>query len=120
MTKHKTPLDVAIAFTQAWTSQDMTKAANYVAEDVIFDGPLQQSTGADPYLKGLTKLARDVTGFQMIAAFGDDDEALIMYDLITSPYGTLTCAKHLTVRDGKIQHDKLTFDSHQIRTAKAA
>lgn len=115
-----TPLDVAIAFTKAWTSQDMKIAAGYVADGVVFDGPLQHSTGAEPYLKGLTGLARDVVGFRMIAAFGDKDQALLMYDLITRPYGTLTCAKHLTVSDGKIQRDKLTFDSYQIRKAKAA
>jgi hypothetical protein len=120
MTKHTTPLDVAIAFTEAWTNQDMKTAAGYVAEGVLFEGPLQQSAGAEPYLKGLTGLARDVIGFRMISAFGDKDQALLMYDLITRPYGTLTCAKHLTVRGGKIQRDKLTFDSHQIRKAKAA
>jgi hypothetical protein len=43
-----------------------------------------------------------------------------MYDLITRSYGTLTCAKHLLVRDGKIRRDLLTFDSDKIRSAKAA
>jgi SnoaL-like domain len=109
-----------IAFTNAWTSQDMKTAAGYVADDVLFEGPLQHSTGAEPYLKGLTGLARGVVGFRMIAAFGDKDQAILMYDLITRPYGTLTCAKHLTIRDGKIRRDKLTFDRYQIRKAKAA
>jgi hypothetical protein len=115
-----TPLDVALAFTQAWTSHDLQKAATYVAEDVVFEGPLQQSGGSGPYLKGLLGLSRDVTGFRMIAAFGDNDQALLMYDLQTGPYGTLTCAKHLTVLNGKIVRDQLTFDSHLIRNSKAA
>ena len=38
-----------------------------------------------------------------------------MYDLQTGPWGPLTCAKHLRVRDGKITRDQLTFDSFKIR-----
>jgi ketosteroid isomerase-like protein len=120
MADHAAPLDIAIAFTKAWTSGDLKTAATYIAEDVVFDGPMQHSTGAEPYLKGLTGLARDVTGLHIIAAFGDADQALLMYDLATRSAGTLTCAKHLTIRDGRIQRDQLTFDSHQIRKAKAA
>ena len=56
----------------------------------------------------------------MIAAFGNDREALLMYDLKTRSYGVLTCAKHLQIEHGKIMRDKLTFDSHLVRNAKAA
>ena len=111
MASEAKPLDVARAFTRAWTSGDLDAAASYVADDVVFDGPLQQSTGAKPYIDGLTKLACEVTGVRMIAEFGNDAEALLMYDLHTGPWGTLTCAKHLRVRNGKIIGDQLTFDS---------
>jgi hypothetical protein len=114
------PLDIALAMTRAWTSHDLKTAATLVADDVVFEGPLAQTQGIDPYLKGLTGLSQTVKDFKLIAAFGDEQQALLMYDLITEPYGTLTCAKQLTVRDGKITRDKLTFDSHQIRAAKPA
>ena len=120
MGEPKKPLDVAIALTKAWTSRDMTTAARYVDENVVFDGPMQQSKGAKPYLDGLTRLGNEVTDLQLIAAFGDDEQALLMYDLVTTSYGTLTCAKYLLVKDGKVRHDKLTFDSNKIRSAKAA
>ncbi|RWO98997.1 nuclear transport factor 2 family protein [Mesorhizobium sp.] len=93
------PLDIATAFTKAWTSHDLEKAASLVADDVVFDGPMQQSTG-------------------MIAAFGDDHQALLMYDLVTKSSGALSCAKHLTISDGKIHSDKLTFDSKKLGSAK--
>lgn len=120
MAGHAKPLDIALAFTKAWTSGDLDAAAKFIADDIVFDGPMQQSTGAEPYLKGLTGLARDVTGVRVIAAFGDNEQALLMYDLATRSAGTLTCAKHLTIRDGKIRRDRLTFDTHPIRKAKAA
>ncbi|MER9294554.1 hypothetical protein NKI71_30535 [Mesorhizobium sp. M0510] len=76
---------------------------------------MQQSTGKAPYLKGLTKLSQDVV--RMIAAFGDDHQALLIYDLMTKS-GALSCAKHHTVRDGKMHSNKLTFDSKKLGNAK--
>ena len=112
------PLRVALVFTQAWTSHDLSKAGAYVADDVVFDGPLQQSTGIGPYLEGLAKLSQAVKAFDLIAAFGDYDKALLMYRLHTQPFGVLTCAKCLEVREGKIVKDVLTFDSHLIRNPR--
>jgi hypothetical protein len=40
---------------------------------------------------------------------------LLLYDLLTERYGALTCAKLLTIRDGAIRADRLTFDSYAIR-----
>ncbi len=112
------PLDVALAFTHAWTSHDLETAKTLVASEVVFDGPMQQSTGIDPYFEGLTRLAESVKGVEIIAVFGDDEKALVMYDLLTGPFGRLTCAKCFTVLDGKIRKDQLTFDSYKIRNAK--
>lgn len=118
MTEHPTPLAVAIAFTEAWTRHDMDTAADYLAADVIFDGPVAgHLTGAEAYMEGLTPFAQAVTDMRMIAALGDDEQALIMYEATTGPFGTLTCAEHLTIRDGKIQADRLTFDTYKLRTA---
>ncbi|MGV3615364.1 MAG: nuclear transport factor 2 family protein [Fimbriimonas sp.] len=113
-----TPLDVALAFTHAWTAHDLATAARYVAEDVVFDGPLQQSTGSGPYLEGLTRLSEAVKGIEILAAFGDEERALLMYNLHTAPFGKLTCAKLLEIRDGRIHKDTLAFDADKVRNAK--
>ena len=39
------PVDVAVAFTRAWTSQDLDLAATFVAEDAVFDGPMGHMNG---------------------------------------------------------------------------
>jgi limonene-1,2-epoxide hydrolase len=115
MTQSTLPADVAVAFTEAWTRHDFETAARYVADEVTFDGPLGHTRGAADYLAGLRGLAQAVTGVRIVAVFGDDKQALIMYELQTEPYGPLLCAKQLTVTDGKITTDLLTFDSHLIR-----
>ena len=121
MTNPQTPVAIARAFTQAWTSRDMDTAARLVADDVIFDGPLGHTDGKKAYIEGLNGIAQAValTGVKIIAAFGNDTQALIMYELITGRFGALTCAKLFTIRAGKIQTDRLTFDSYEIRKGQS-
>lgn len=118
MAADSTPVAVARAFTEAWTSHDLELAASYVAEDVIFDGPLGHTDGKQEYMKGIGGLASIVTGLSILAAYGDEERALIMYELTTRQFGVLTCAKLLTMRDGKILNDRLTFDSHDMKKAR--
>ncbi|HSD38146.1 MAG TPA: nuclear transport factor 2 family protein [Rhodocyclaceae bacterium] len=112
-----TSLDVALAFTKAWTSRDMDAAAAFVADDVVFEGP---NYGAKRYLERLTRLAGSVTELEMIGAYGKGDRALIIYDLHTGEEGTLTFVKCLTVHDGKIVRDELTSESFKIRDMRNA
>lgn len=119
MAEAQTPMTVARAFTQAWTSGDVDEAAAYVADDVVFDGPLGHVEGKAAYMESLRGLVRNlgITGVEALADFGDATQALIMYKLLTSQYGVLLCAKLLSFKDGLIQRDLLTFDSFPIRKA---
>lgn len=119
MTGHPTPIDVALAFTKAWTSRDMATAAEFVAEDVAFEGPMTQTIGAKPYIEGLSRFAETVTGMQMIAALGDDERAMIMYELQTGPAGVLHAAEYFAIREGQIKSDTLVFDTHKLRQAQS-
>ena len=119
MNQNATPAALARAFTTAWTSHDLDTAAGYLADDVIFHSPINHSHGKGAYMEALTRFAQAVTGVTILAAFGDDTQAVIMYDLVTGPFGTLTGAELLTFRDGKIQADRLTFDTYRVRQATA-
>jgi len=118
MIEHTTPTALVRAFTEAWTSHNLASAADYVAEDVVFDGPLGHTDGKQEYMEGINRLAQIVTSMRVVAVYGDEAQALIMYELHTDQYGILTCAKLFTIRDGKIHTDRLTFDSYPMRKAK--
>lgn len=120
MNTNSTPAALARAFLEVWTSHDMEAAATYLADDVSFDSPTSHSDGKEAYMRGLSTFARVVTGVRILAAFGDDTQALIMYDLATALFGSLISAELLTFRDGKIAADVLTFDTFPIRTAPPA
>lgn len=119
MSEHPTPLTICRAFLEAWTSHDMDAAARYVAEDVRFDGPIQHSTGIELYMDGLIPFAQTVTGLTILAAFGDDKSALIVHEVTTAPFGTVTMAELFTVKSGKIQAHRATFDTYELRRAGA-
>jgi hypothetical protein len=112
MRSHLSPLTIALAFTKAWASQDLALAASFVDEDIVFEGPAaQQTAGAAPYLDNLARLAEGVTSMQVLAAFGDAHMAMVMYNLSRAHLGMQSCAKCLTVANGKIQRDRQVFAS---------
>lgn len=119
MNEHSTPAAIAGVFTEAWTSHDMETAATYLADDVVFDGPITHTKGKQAYIEALSRFAGAVTGVTILAAFGDETQAIIMYDLATGPFGTLPSAELLTFRDGKIAADRLIFDTYATRMAQA-
>jgi len=120
VTEHPTPVEVAVAFTRAWTSHDIAAAAQYVADDVVFEGPMTQTTGARAYLEALSRFAATVTGMQMIAALGNDEGAMIMYEVETGQAGVLRAGEHFVIGEGQIQSDMLVFDTHKVRQARSA
>ena len=108
MAEQSTPAERASAFTQAWTSHDMTTAAGYLADDIVFDGPTSHITGITDYTTFLGRFASTVTSAKMLAAYGSDDRAVVMYE-VTNEAGTWTCADLLAFAGEKIQRDTLTF-----------
>ena len=51
-----------------------------------------------------------LTGSELLAAFGDEQTALIMYDTETVPVKSAPGAECVTVTDGKITHSRFIFD----------
>lgn len=114
-----TPADVARAFIEAWGRQDLAAMRQWLADDMTFEGPTAQITGADAFLTAAAQFGQAVTGAEVLAVLGDDRQAIVMYDMRTGPFGTLRAADHLVVQDGKITADKLVFDTYAVRTAEA-
>lgn len=111
------PADVATAFIEAFGRQDTTAVADLLAEDVVFTGPRATVTGAAAVAEAIGGFARAVTAVKIISVLGDDEQAVVMYDMETGPFGTLRAVDRLTVRDGRITSDTLVFDTHPVRAA---
>jgi ketosteroid isomerase-like protein len=86
---------LARAHLEAWTNHDLDRVRGNLAEDVQFFSPAANLVGIDEYMdapKGLTQFARQVVpgSLRVIAAMGDERNALIMYQVSTEggPFGS--------------------------------
>jgi hypothetical protein len=95
----------------AWTSKDLVAAMAYVAVDVVLDAPAGRLVGIQAYGGFLRPFAeRFLIRAELVAAFGDEEKALLMYDTETVPAKSAPAAKCLTVHDGKIVYNRFVFD----------
>jgi hypothetical protein len=113
-------LRTALAYYQAWTSHDVDKAMSYIADDIICDAPAGRLEGAAAYRAFMGPFVQIVTGSEMIAAFGDEETALIMYDTETVPVKSAPGAECVTVKDGKITYNRFVFDRAPFDAARTA
>jgi ketosteroid isomerase-like protein len=119
MTESTSPaLAVALAYYQAWTSQDLEEAMSYIAEDIICDAPAGRLEGAAAYREFMGPFVQMLTGSKLIAAFGDRQTALIMYDTETMPVKSAPGAECVTVNDGRITYSRFVFDRTPFDAAR--
>jgi SnoaL-like domain len=120
MTDSRTPADIAVAFIDAFAGKDTEAVAALVADDIVFESPQVRLAGAEAVLEAIGQFAQVVTGVSNVTVVGDNERAMIMYDMATGPFGTLKTVDHIEVHDGKIVSDTLVFDTHEVRKAMEA
>jgi hypothetical protein len=119
MTESTSPaLDVALAYHQAWTSHDLDKAMSYIAEDIVCDAPAGRLEGAAAYRDFMGPFVQILTGSELVAAYGDDAKAVVVYDTETVPVRSAPGAECVTVKDGKIIHSLFIFDRAPFDAAR--
>jgi SnoaL-like domain len=113
-------LRTALAYYQAWTSHELDKAMSYIADGIVCDAPAGRLEGADAYRGFMAPFVQILTGSKLIAAFGDDTTALIMYETETVPVKSAPGAECVTVKDGKIIYSRFIFDRAPFDAARNA
>jgi ketosteroid isomerase-like protein len=121
MTEHPSlALEVALAYYQAWTSKDVEAAMGHLADDVVCDAPAGRIEGVEAYRQFLGPFAQLLLGDELLAAFGDQTRAVLVYDTRTPPVASAPGAECLTVRDGKIVYNRFIFDRLPFDAARRA
>ena len=113
-------LRVALAYHQAWTSQDLDRALSYVADDLVCDAPAGRLEGRAAYRDFLEPFARMLISSTLLAAFGDETTALMMYDTRSALVAGGPGAECLTVTNGLITYNRFIFDRVPFAAARAA
>jgi hypothetical protein len=113
-------LDVALAYYYAWTGHDLDKAMSYIAEDIVCDAPAGRLEGAAAYREFMGPFVQILNGSELVAAFGDEEKAVVMYDTETVPVKSAPGAECVTVKDGKIIRSLFIFDRAPFDAARKA
>ena len=117
---HGPALEVALAYFEAWTSKDLERAMTYIDDAIVCDAPAGRIEGAGAYRDFMGPFTQILVEARMIAAFGDEETALVMYDTKTMPVESAPGAECVTVRDGKITYSRFLFDRAPFEAARAA
>ncbi|HEX3815844.1 MAG TPA: nuclear transport factor 2 family protein [Mycobacteriales bacterium] len=113
-------LDTALAYHRAWTTGDFDRAMTHIADDIVCHAPAGQLTGAAAFRGFMGPFTQIVTRSRLIAAFGDDTTAVLMYETGTVPVPDAPGAEYVTVADGKITRMRIIFDRLPFETARRA
>ena len=111
-------LRTALAYHRAWTRHDFEQAMTYIAEDIVCQAPAGRLDGAEAFRAFMGPFVQILTRSNLIAAFGDDTTAVLMYDADTVPVRDAPGAECLTVKDGKISHMRIIFDRLPFAAAR--
>ena len=111
-------LRVALAYHQAWTAKDLELALTYVADDIVCDAPAGRIEGREAYRAFLAPFAQTLISATLIAAYGDERRALMMYDTSTPLVASGPGAECLTVELGKITYSRFIFDRLPFAVAR--
>jgi len=121
MTESTSPaLQTALAYFRAWTGHDIDTAMTYIAGDIVCQAPSGRLEGAEAFRGFMGPFVQILTRSSLIAAFGDEEKAVVMYDTDTVPVADAPGAECVTVKDGKITHMRIIFDRLPFDEARKA
>jgi hypothetical protein len=111
MSTNESPaLKVALEYHNAWKALKHGDAIHVVADDVVSETPFGPLQGADALRESEAGFAQMLTGATMVASYGDEGTAMLLYYTHTHPVPSVLSAKYFVVKDGKITEIKALFD----------
>ncbi|WP_394842065.1 nuclear transport factor 2 family protein [Pendulispora brunnea] len=110
-------LELALAYHEAWKNRDHATAMKVVADDVVSETPFGRIEGGDALHEAESSFAPMLEGATMVAAYGDETTALLMYYTHTQPVSSVLSAKHFTTNNGKITAIKALYDKSVFANA---
>jgi hypothetical protein len=104
-------LKVARTYFDAMAGKDVDKIMSISADDLVCNSPVGQLQGAQAFRGFQDGFAKMIKKLTLIAAFGDDEHAVIVYESETHPVPGAFVAEHIIVRNGKIASTRVIYDA---------
>jgi len=113
------PQAVAHLYVHAMASKDVDTIMSVSSKHVVCTSPLGQITGQDKFRGFQEGFARMIVNLTVLAVYGDDKHAVVIYDVETHPVPHALVAEYLTVVDGKIAATDVIYDATPFATYAA-
>lgn len=104
-------LDIARVYVDAIARKDVETILSISAEEVVCTSPIGQTKGLERFRAFHDGFARMITGFTLLAVYGDDDQAVVVYDAQTHPVPHSVIAELIKVKDGKLAGTHVIYDA---------
>ena len=113
-------LAVSRAYYEAWTTTSFADAIAYLDASIVCDTPAGRLEGLDAFRAFMEPFTKILTRSELVAAFGDDATAVLVYDTDTVPVKDAPGAEYHEVRNGKISYLRIIFDRAPFDAARRA
>lgn len=117
MTTGNDALAIARAYFQAWTGGRFDEAAGLLADDLSIEVPVNHYPDKASFAAAVAAFGSMAERTTLLAAIGNDGEAILLYDMTVAQLGTLRIAEHFRVRDGRIAYLCQIHDTAALRAA---
>ena len=112
--------DVFRSYLERFTAGDTDGAADLLADEFSFVGPMLHATSKAEFLAGSAALGPIVRGCDIHRQWVDGDDVCSIYDFkVETPIGaaSIQMAEWSVVRDGKLVSSRLLFDMAALMPA---
>jgi hypothetical protein len=111
---NESPANVAAAYFNAWTNNDIEQLRPLLHPDVTFAGALGSTQGADDTLAGLRGMFAMTDRVDVVKRWVDGPDVLTWFELRTATAGPLPIVNWSHVEGGQITRIRVTFDPRPL------
>jgi len=112
MTKtNGTALEIARNYVDAIATKDVDTILSISAEDVVCTSPIGQTTGLERFRAFQDGFAKMITNVTVLAVYGDNEQAVVVYDAETHPVPHAIVAEFIKVKNGKLASTDVIYDA---------
>jgi limonene-1,2-epoxide hydrolase len=104
-------LEIARTYVKAIANKDVETILSISTEDVVCTSPIGQTTGIERFRAFHDGFARMITNVTVLAVFGDDKQAVVVYEAKTQPVPHSMVAELIKVKDGKLASTDVIYDA---------
>jgi hypothetical protein len=109
--KAGTALQLAQTYAKALAAKDVETIIRIAADDVVCTSPLGQTTGIERFRGFAEGFARMLTNLTVLAVYGDEEQAVIVYVAETHPVPRSVVAELIKAKDGKLASTEVIYDA---------